>query len=580
MTVSDGQTTQSARASRTLMGAAHRRSPLRPPEAVGKRPCMPTLASSDLLNVHAAGAHGQSDQVAPAGAIFGKLPMASRPTLLIVDDQPINIQALYHALKHDYQLLMATNGLQGIELCRSANPDLVLLDVVMPGMDGYDVCRRLKSDEATSRIPIIFVTASATSRDERKCLEAGAVDFISKPVNPAVLQSRVRTHLTLKHQADLLRQSSEELVSAQRLGKVGSWHWDLQADRLEMSEQLRRMLAVEHLPAGHAARCVRAHFSSGSWRRGLMAVARARSGESTDNLELAHRRSDGTMAHLLCNIEALVNEAREVIAVRCTVLDITDRVRAEQLRIAKEAAELANGHKTRFLSSMSHELRTPLNAVLGFAQLLSREASIQRDSGLQTKVGHIMDAGRHLLSMVAEILDLASIDAGKVVLTMAPVDGGQVMRDSLEMTEPEALSRSLDMRPLVSQGPVWVQADPRRLRQILLNLLSNAIKYNRLGGEIHASICSTDEHVLFAVSDTGAGLSPEQVSHLFEPFNRLGAENSSAQGTGIGLVLCRHLAQAMGGRIEVSSVPGTGSTFTLCLRKAMPPDGPLNGEAV
>ena len=507
-----------------------------------------------------------------------KWPRVSRPTLLIVDDQPINIHALYHALKQDYQLLVATNGLQAIELCRAANPDIVLLDVVMPGMDGYAVCKRLKSDEATCRIPIIFITANATAGDEGQCLEAGAVDFISKPVNPAVLQLRVRTHLSLKHQADRLRQSSEELGNAQRLGKVGSWHWDLLAGRFEMSEQLGSMLNVKHLSASQEVQGTRAQFEGVSWWRGLKALARAKAGESTDNFELTYRRSDGALGYLLCNIEAMTNNAREVIAVRGTVLDITDRMRVEQLRIEKEAAERVNEHKNRFLSSVSHELRTPLNAVLGFAQLLSFEPSIQSDRSVQSKVGHILDAGNHLLSMVAEILDLASIDAGKIALAMTSIDAIQVTQNALEIVVPEAQLKYVRVSMQFSQESCWVHADQRRLRQILLNLLSNAIKYNHHGGEIQVHVSCTDEQVQFAVSDTGAGLSAEQLSHLFEPFNRLGAENSSIQGTGIGLVLCRHLAQAMEGRIDVSSVPGVGSTFALCLHKSAPPDIHLNDE--
>lgn len=448
----------------------------------------------------------------------GKGAGISRPTLLIVDDQPINIHALYNALKQSYQPLVATNGLQAIEPCRAANPDMVLLDVVMPAMDGYAVCKRR------------------------------------------------------------LRQSSEELGNAQRIGKVGSWHWDLLAGRFEMAAQLGRMLNVKHLSASQELQGARAQFEGVSWWRGLKAVARAKAGESTGNIELAYRRTDGALGYLLCNVEAMKNNAREAIAVRATVLDITDRMRVEQLRIEKDAAERVNEHKNRFLSSVSHELRTPLNAVLGFAQLLSFEPSIQGDRGVQSKVKYILDAGHHLLSMVAEILDLASVDAGKIALAVTSIDAVQAMRNALEMVAPEAQLKNVRVSMQFGQESCWVHADQRRLRQILLNLLSNAIQYNRHGGEIQVHVSCTAEQVQFAVSDTGAGLSAEQVSHLFEPFNRLGAENSSTQGTGIGLVLCRHLAQAMEGRIDVSSVPGMGSTFTLCLRKSAPPDIHLHDE--
>lgn len=529
---------------------------------------MPGFASQGDAVFSGGIGHTAAELVGPNQS--GALHRGSRPTLLIVDDQPLNIHALSRALKQDYQLLVATDGMQAVELCRSANPDLVLLDVVMPGMDGYAVCQRLKSDETTRRIPIIFITASAAAGDESRCLEAGAVDFISKPVNPAVLQSRVRTHLTLKQQSDRLRQAGDELASAQRLGKVGSWHWDLLTGRLEMSEQLRSMLEIQNLSDDLAIQRVRTRLLNGSWWRSCKAVASAKLGRSSENVELQYHRPDGTTGHLLCNMEAMANKVGEVTAVRCTVLDVTDRARGEQLRIEKEAAELASEHKTQFLSSMSHELRTPLNAVLGFAQLLSFEPPIQHDRSLQTKVDHIMNAGNHLLSMVADILDLASINAGKVVLSTTSVEAVQVVRDVLAMTAPESQSRNLRVTTRMTQEQQWVQADHRRLRQVLLNLISNAIKYNRHGGEIHVDVWSTVDEVRFDVSDTGQGLSDDQVNHLFEPFNRLGAERSSTQGTGIGLVLCQSLAQAMGGRIVVKSAPGSGSTFMLCLRKPAP----------
>ena len=141
----------------------------------------------------------------PVAGLLGG-PDPRRPRLLVVDDQPVNIQALYQAFAADHQVFMATSGEQALALCASKQPDLVLLDVVMPGMDGYEVCRRLKADEATRDIPVIFVTAHSDEAAETRGLDAGAVDFISKPINPTIVRARVRTHLTLKSQSDLLRQ--------------------------------------------------------------------------------------------------------------------------------------------------------------------------------------------------------------------------------------------------------------------------------------------------------------------------------------------------------------------------------------
>jgi diguanylate cyclase (GGDEF)-like protein len=145
-----------------------------------------------------------SISIPAAGLLAG--PGQRKPRLLVVDDQPVNIQALYQAFAADHQVFMATSGEQALALCASKQPDLVLLDVVMPGMDGYEVCRRMKADEAMRDIPVIFVTAHSDEAAETRGLDAGAVDFISKPINPTIVRARVRTHLTLKAQSDLLRQ--------------------------------------------------------------------------------------------------------------------------------------------------------------------------------------------------------------------------------------------------------------------------------------------------------------------------------------------------------------------------------------
>ncbi len=145
-----------------------------------------------------------TDPIAPALASALDAPQA-RSCLLLVDDQPLNIQALYRIFSPDYRVLMATSGVKALELCRDDPPDLVLLDVVMPEMDGHEVCRRLKSDEVTCNIPVIFVTAHNDAAQETHGFEVGAVDFIAKPVNPTTVRARVKTHLTLKHQSDLLR---------------------------------------------------------------------------------------------------------------------------------------------------------------------------------------------------------------------------------------------------------------------------------------------------------------------------------------------------------------------------------------
>ena len=218
---------------------------------------------------------------------------------------------------------------------------------------------------------------------------------------------------------------------------------------------------------------------------------------------------------------------------------------------------------------MSHELRTPLNAIIGFGQLLAMPdgAPVSADKH-GAFVSHIVKAGQHLLTLINEILDLAQIEAGKLSVTIARVPLAEVLRECEAMIEPQASRRSLRLAfPRV--GNVAVLADRTRLKQVLLNLLSNAVKYNRERGAV-ALDCSVlgSGRIRIAVHDTGPGLRPEQIAALFEPFNRLGQEASSTQGSGIGLVITRRLVELMGGEIGVDSSAGAGSVFWVELPSA------------
>lgn len=487
-----------------------------------------------------------------------------KPTLLIVDDQAINVQTLHQIFKADYRILIATDGPRAIDLCHTGKPDLILLDVVMPDMDGYAVCKTLKSNESTAHVPIIFITGHATAEEECKCLEAGAVDFISKPVNPVVVRSRVRTHLTLKKQTDQLRLSANELACAQRLGNVGSWTLELASGKFTGSDHLGFMLGLEPSTVFSDISALKPLLRGTGWFRLLRSIATAKAGIRSSSVELAYCKANAPERVLMSNIEPVTGPTGEVVAVRGTMLDITERKIMEELRTAKDAAELSSRHKTRFLSSMSHELRTPLNAVLGFAELLSGSPSLAGDDAALVKLGHIRSAGQQLLSMVEDVLDYASIESGKIHLSLEAVDVAQVVHECIELMRQKAQARALQLDWSHPDAGIYARADRRRLKKILLNLLSNAINYNRQGGQIRVQVKSAAMQVQVSIQDEGPGLTQQQQAQLFEPFNRLGAENSKIPGSGLGLALTRLLTQEMGGGIEVLSQPGCGATFTVC----------------
>ena len=240
--------------------------------------------------------------------------------------------------------------------------------------------------------------------------------------------------------------------------------------------------------------------------------------------------------------------------------DITERKQAEAALIAaKDEAERANQAKSQFLSSMSHELRTPMNAILGFTQLMEMDQALSPDH--QDNVGEILKAGHHLLALINEILNLAKIESGNIALSMAPVDLCAVVNECLALIHPLADARGIWVES-DDCANIVLRADRMRVKQVLLNLLSNAVKYNRAGGSVGLHFSAGDGQMArILVSDTGPGIPQAHLDQLFQPFNRLGAENGAVEGAGIGLSISRQLVELMGGAIGVESAPGAGTTF-------------------
>jgi PAS domain S-box-containing protein len=261
------------------------------------------------------------------------------------------------------------------------------------------------------------------------------------------------------------------------------------------------------------------------------------------------------------------------------VSDISARKAGEaELVVAREAAERANRAKSDFLSSMSHELRTPMNAVIGFAQMLEYDelTADQRDN-----VEEILKAGRHLLGLINEILDLSRIESGRLSLSMEAVALAELGAECVQLIAPLAKSRGVLLHMEIPHGIV-VFSDRARLKQVLLNLLSNATKYNREGGSIRFGIAPPEDGVAagyarLLVQDTGMGIPPEKMRELFQPFNRLGAEASTIEGTGIGLTITHRLVELLGGEIGVASTVGVGSTFWVEIPLSQEPEAPKVG---
>jgi len=294
-----------------------------------------------------------------------------------------------------------------------------------------------------------------------------------------------------------------------------------------------------------------------------------------DRFDTCHRKKDGSLIDVEVSVcLAMINNEKMFYAF---VRDITERKQTETaLRTARNEAEQANHAKSEFLSRMSHELRTPMNAILGFAQVLQLEnlASTQNNY-----VQEIQDAGNHLLSLINELLDLSRIEAGKLAAAIQSVDVKSVVAQAIHLVESQTSEKQLTLINECKDDMLML-ADPMRLRQILVNLLSNSAKYNCDNGFIYVDCQKEANNMLrLTVTDTGIGINPENINKLFHPFERLGAENSGIDGTGIGLALSIQLAKLMGGTMGVESTPGKGSTFWLELPLATTTGNPEQTES-
>jgi len=299
------------------------------------------------------------------------------------------------------------------------------------------------------------------------------------------------------------------------------------------------------------------------------------------NYELTARARDGKMTVVSYNATTFYDRDRKLQGVFAAARDVTEPKRLDQalkeqnleLKRARSAAEKANLAKSDFLSSMSHELRSPLNAILGFAQLMNSDSPAPTASQTAS-IDQILHAGWYLLELINEILDLAQIESGKFALSSEPTSLSEVMSECQAMIEPLGQKRGISMSFPEFDLPCFVDADRTRLKQILINLLSNAIKYNQANGTVVVEAVRCDSipgRVRISVKDSGAGLPPEMLVQLFQPFNRLGRERSGEEGTGIGLVMSKRLVELMGGVIGVESEVGEGSVFWFELNAAAAP---------
>jgi len=372
--------------------------------------------------------------------------------------------------------------------------------------------------------------------------------------------------------SSLLRQRlAERWRLAVESGGQGVWDWDAGKRGLYFSDAWKAIV-------GHAGHDISTHLKE--WLSRIhpddlpqakaKLIAHLRGETPLYIAEHRMRHKDGHDVWVL-NSGKVVRRAKSGRALRMvgTLIDVTSQRHAESSLRDKRAAELANVAKSEFLSRMSHEMRTPLNAVIGFTQLLLNRQASPDAQDVREYAEHVLRAGEHLLALTNDVLDLQHVEEGHVELetTDVPLDG--VVSQVISELAAPAEERGVSFDNHIPAG-VAVRADERRLRQVLMNIASNAVKYNRPAGVVRWSIDSdgTPGRVRLSIEDTGSGLKPAQLERLFQPFERLGKETSTIEGTGLGLIIARSLAVAMGGTLQVASDAGIGTRVIVDLPMA------------
>ncbi|HKX31846.1 MAG TPA: ATP-binding protein [Blastocatellia bacterium] len=499
----------------------------------------------------------------------------SNITILNVDDNEAGLYLKSKILRHaGYGVIEATTGGEVLQLVESARPQLVLLDVKLPDVNGLEVCRRIKTNPETASMLVLQISASCLGGpDKVLALEGGADGYLTEPIAPEELLANVKALLRLRETEAALRESEARLRLAIDGARIGIWEWEIPARRLSWGGHTESLLGLA--PGGFAGtyKAFLQQIHPADRRMVKREMTSAFEQERNHSVEFRVVWPDRSLHWLAAESRVFRDEQGRTLRMNGVVRDITahkeselERARChEQEQLAREAAEAATRAKDEFLALVSHELRAPLNAVLGWTQILQQKRS-DHDT-VQHALEVIERNTRMQMQLVEDLLDISRIVTGKLRLEIRPFDLASVIEKACDNSRPAAAARGVELRLALDPQSRHLEGDPDRLQQVVWNLLSNSIKFTPSGGRVELRLEYGDSEARLTVSDNGQGIDPKFLPRIFDRFSQGDSTVSPRQsGLGLGLALVRRLVELHGGNVSVVSPGcGQGATFTVTL---------------
>jgi PAS domain S-box-containing protein len=517
-------------------------------------------------------------------------------TILIVDDNPTDIVLLETSLKKaNFKVRIATDVHTALAGIKQVPPDLILLDIIMPDMDGFEVCQRLKADDATKEIPVIFMTALTDPLDEIRGLSAGAVDYVTKPITMETLLARIHTHLRLSN--------LQKEIQQHNLQRQQEIHERQQTDKALAEERNLLRTLIDNLPdfiyvkdSGScfllANKATLASFGLtmpeelvGKTDFDLHPPERAQqffederrildSGQPLINREeTVFDQSRNATTWLLSTKIPLRDSQGKITGLVGINRDITKRKQAEaglleahnELQAKNEQLRELNASKDKFFSIISHDLRSPFTALLGYIEVLGKQVEHVSRTALKEYIAKLSVSAERLYALLENLLTWSRLQRGAMEYAPEQFDFKEIVDDMVELFTSNAEQKQIGLFSAVQETLV-VYADYAMVNTIMRNLISNALKFTPTGGNITIAARYEAHDVEVAVSDTGNGMSPETIAKLFRvDVHPTTTGTAGETGTGLGLILCQDLVQKNGGKIWVESEVGKGTTFRFTL---------------